>query len=85
MNFKALGLTTLKNLQFNYAQRNDFRLPSYHKLDVSGNYKFNWLSLPCEVYVSLFNVYNRQNAFAYYVTSDEASKSANTILWFAAN
>jgi outer membrane receptor for ferrienterochelin and colicin len=76
--FQGIGFDNSKNLQFNYPQRNDFRLPSYHKLDLSGSYKFTWLSLPCEVYVSLLNVYNRKNPFAYYVTSDNNSNSSST-------
>jgi outer membrane receptor for ferrienterochelin and colicin len=76
--FQNIGFDNKKNLQFNYAQRNDFRLPSYHKLDVSGNYKFTWLSLPCEVYVSLFNIYNRKNAFAYTATSEDNVASPNS-------
>jgi len=75
--FQGIGFDNSTNLQFNYAQRNDFRLPAYHKLDVSGNYKFTWFLLSCEVYVNLFNLYNRKNAFAYFVTSD-ASASANS-------
>ena len=75
--FKGIGFDNTTNLQFNYAQRNDFRLPAYHKLDLSCNYKFIWLSLPCEAYVSLFNVYNRKNAFAYYAVSDESSDLTN--------
>ncbi len=71
--FHGIGFEGTKHLQFNYAQRNDFQLPSYHKLDVSSNYKFIWLTLPCEVYLSIFNVYNRKNPFAYYVTSDDNS------------
>ncbi len=71
--FQGIGFENTRNLQFNYAQRNDFRLPAYHKLDLSCNYKFVWLSLPCEAYVSLFNVYNRKNAFAYYAVTDDGS------------
>jgi len=76
--FQGIGFDNSKNLQFNYAQRNDFRLPNYHKLDLSGNYKFTWLSLPCEFYISLLNVYNRKNPFAYYVTSDNNSSGSST-------
>jgi len=76
--FQGIGFDNTKNLQFNYPQRNDFRLPSYHKLDLSGNYKFTWFSMLCEVYVSLFNVYNRKNAFAYYAVTDERSNSTNS-------
>lgn len=76
--FQGIGFDNSTGLQFNYAQRNDFRLPDYHKLDLSGNYKFIWFELPCEVYLSLFNVYNRKNAFAYYVTTDE-NTSTNSV------
>ncbi len=76
--FKGIGFDDSKILQFNYAQRNDFRLPSYHKLDLSCSYSFIWYDLPCEVYLSLFNVYNRKNAFAYYAVTDENSSLMNS-------
>jgi hypothetical protein len=69
--FRGIGFDNEKNLQFNYVQRNDMRLPAYHKLDISSKYQFTWLSLPCEVYINLLNVYNRKNPFAIYATSDE--------------
>jgi outer membrane cobalamin receptor len=54
-------------IQFNYTERNGYRLPSYHKLDLNFNYKFIFLELPFEAYLSLFNVYNRANPFAVYI------------------
>lgn len=75
--FQSVGFDNSTDLHFNYAQRNDFRLPSYHKLDVSAAYKFIWLSLPCEVSISLLNLYNRKNAFAYYVSEGESYNDEN--------
>ena len=57
--------------QFNYTMRNEYKLPAYHKMDLSFNYKFEMLDLPAEAYLTLYNVYNRQNAFAQYVAYDK--------------
>jgi hypothetical protein len=66
--FQSIGLQNLKNLQFNFTRRNSFRLPSYHELDLNVSYKFDWFNLHMETYLSLLNVYNRHNPFAFYPT-----------------
>jgi hypothetical protein len=40
---------------------NSFRLPDYHRLDISVNYRFEWSGMRGQVGASLFNVYNRKN------------------------
>ena len=57
--------------QFNYTSRNEYKLPAYHKMDISFNYKFEMLDLPAEAYLTLYNVYNQQNPFAHYVAYDK--------------
>lgn len=53
--------------QFNYTRRNEYKLPAYHKMDLSFNYKFKMLEYSAEAYLTLYNLYNRQNSFAHYV------------------
>lgn len=55
----------------NYPERNGFKLPAYHKLDLNITYKFIWLDLPFQAYLNFYNIYNRQNAFAEYITKDD--------------
>ena len=73
--FESIGLADRTNIQFNYTERNIFRLPSYHKLDLNVSYKFDWLNFHMETYLSLFNVYNRNNPFAFYPTVEKGTKS----------
>ena len=58
-------------INFNYTERNGYKLPAYHKLDLSTAYKFNWVNFQWEVYLNIYNVYNRNNAFAQYVTFEK--------------
>ncbi|MCF6270094.1 MAG: TonB-dependent receptor [Melioribacteraceae bacterium] len=62
--------------QFNYTRRNEYKLPAYHKMDLSFNYKFEMLDLPAEAYLTLYNLYNQQNPFAHYVAYDEEDEVA---------
>ncbi len=60
----------------NYQNVNNYRLPSYHKLDVSTTYKFLWETYSLELTLSIYNVYNRQNPFARYVTFSDAGNGS---------
>ncbi|MBM4175688.1 MAG: TonB-dependent receptor [Ignavibacteria bacterium] len=66
--FNEIGGTSNQNIRFNYLERNAFRLPAYHKLDLSISYKFRWLSSSMNATFGLFNVYNRKNPFAQYIS-----------------
>lgn len=46
-----------------YAERNGYRLPAYHKLDLAATFSFEWLSLSWKLSMSIYNAYNRQNVF----------------------
>jgi outer membrane cobalamin receptor len=63
------------NEKYQYTDRNGFRLPSYHRLDVNFIHSFEWFSLPFQFYISVYNVYNRKNPFAWYITSEWDSDS----------
>lgn len=72
----VLGLENV--LQYNFTERNEFRLPSYHKLDLSLQYSFNYNSFPLKAYLNLLNVYNRKNAFGYYLTPENLEENSGT-------
>lgn len=54
------------NGQFtSFTERNGFRLPDFHKLDVNLTNHFTWFDLPFNFSINIYNVYNRQNPFAW--------------------
>ena len=74
--FDKIGPAPGNELQINYTGRNNYKLSDYHKLDISVNYSFSWGLVPFESYITLYNVYNRSNPFAVYMTSDGVSKNS---------
>ena len=54
-----------------YTERNGHRLPAYHKLDISCSYDFTMGKSDMTFFISLFNVYDRKNIFAQYLTFKE--------------
>ena len=73
--FQDIGINNSNNLNFDYDQRDNYKLPAYHKLDLSFNYSFNWNDLPFKAYLSIFNVYNRKNPFAVFSTNSSSNTS----------
>ncbi|MCL3782483.1 TonB-dependent receptor [Prolixibacteraceae bacterium JC049] len=59
-------LTLLDDSTMDYVAvgpKNGFRLPDYHRLDLSVNYNFKLGKSKCELGLSLFNLYNRSNVW----------------------
>ena len=52
---------------YDYSSMNNFRMPAYHRLDAGVNYKVKGKKVSKELEFSIYNVYNRQNPFFYYV------------------
>lgn len=46
-----------------YESRNNLRMPPYHRLDISANYKFTYRRLQHKVTLAIYNVYDRRNPF----------------------
>ncbi len=65
--FNGTGLEESSGINYNYTERNGYKLPPFHKLDLSTSYKFIWAGLKWEAFLNIYNVYNRNNAFARYV------------------
>jgi len=53
-----------------YTERNGFRLAPFHKMDVNLIYEYTWFELPWEASINIYNIYNRRNPFALFVSSD---------------
>lgn len=56
-------------LSFDYSGVNNFRMPSYHRLDVGVSYRTQIKKTIREFEFSVYNTYNRQNPYFYYTTS----------------
>ena len=69
--FNGTGLEESTGIKYQYTERNGYKLPAYHKLDLSTSYKFIWVGLKWEAFLNVYNVYNRNNAFARYVTYEK--------------
>lgn len=69
--FEVQGYTLPENTT---EKRNNFRIPAYHRLDISATYNFKrndthkWQS---SIVMSVYNVYNRRNPFSIYFRSSK--------------
>jgi outer membrane cobalamin receptor len=63
-----------------YSERGGTRIPgtAYHRLDLSFNYYFKTFSLNSNLNLSVYNVYNRHNAFAVYFREKETESDKPT-------
>ena len=50
-----------------YTERNSYRMPAYHRLDLSATWK---LGERTNLNFSVYNVYNRMNAYVIYFRQD---------------
>lgn len=51
-----------------YAEKNIYRLPAFHKLDLAFVYKFGMFQLPWQLSLNIYNAYNHSNAYAQYLS-----------------
>ena len=63
----SLPYNTDKTSYYDYSSRDQFRLPPFHKLDLSFNYSTEWFSKEVQLSLDIYNVYNRYNAFTKYI------------------
>jgi hypothetical protein len=67
-----------KQVVFYYTERNGYRMPSYHRLDLSATCKFKeHKHFSSELAIGLYNAYGRQNAYAitFRQDPDDASRT----------
>lgn len=55
------------NIYYEYSTKDAYRLPDFHKLDISCNYKFELFDTHVTVSLNVYNVYNRYNVFSKYI------------------
>jgi hypothetical protein len=64
---------------YHFTERNGARMPAYHhRLDVSATYKTTLFGLPCEYFVSVYNAYNQQNPFAWFISTAPVSLTSRS-------
>ncbi|MCS6904174.1 MAG: TonB-dependent receptor [Bacteroidia bacterium] len=61
-----------------YQERNSFRLPVYHRLDLSATWKFKPKKGESDINISIYNVYNRANPFFLYFDEDRNAQRITT-------
>lgn len=59
------GNNTPTIAQFYYTERNGYRLPAYHRLDLNFTHYFSWFGLPFHLSLNLYNAYSYTNPFAW--------------------
>jgi hypothetical protein len=73
--------TGFRTPQVLYTERNGFRLPDYHRLDLSATHTWTgWFNLPWNLTISVYNAYNRLNPFTWFVNTNPAGGAGNTNL-----
>jgi hypothetical protein len=58
-----------------FTERNAFRLPPFHKLDVNITHYFTWFNLPFNLSLSAYNAYNRANPFAWVLQTNTSGQT----------
>lgn len=53
-----------------FTERNGYRLPPYHRLDINLGFKAKVFGLKSIIALSIYNVYNRLNPFAQYISNE---------------
>jgi hypothetical protein len=59
-----------------YSERNEFRLPAYHRMDLSYSRKIKWHNKDFEWYLNLINIYGRLNILDYQEEDEEKDTEA---------
>lgn len=72
----------------NVSVKNGYRLPNYHRMDLSASYKFTLVgTMPCNINFSIFNVYGRKNIWyrEYQIIENEVIETDVNFLGFTPN
>ncbi|MBL7990736.1 MAG: TonB-dependent receptor [Candidatus Kapabacteria bacterium] len=67
------------NPRYQSSARNGFRLPDFHKLDVTATHHFEWLGLPFTVSLSIYNAYSRANPFVWNIRTRDEKQADGSI------
>ncbi len=78
--FNPIGVSGPSNILLNYGDLNTSKFPPYHKLDLNCNYNFKIGNSIVNLYANLYNVYNRNNAFAQYIVTEKDEQGNDKIV-----
>lgn len=53
-----------------YTERNGYRIPAFHKLDLNFTHLYSWFGLPWQFSINIYNAYNHRNVFAQYIDTE---------------
>ncbi|MEM9921919.1 MAG: TonB-dependent receptor, partial [Bacteroidota bacterium] len=59
------GFSGRSELAINFGEKNSFRLPNYHRLDIGANYSFGKNTKSHTLSFGFYNIYNRRNPLYY--------------------
>lgn len=65
--------------RYQSTDRNGFRLPDFHKLDLTATYHFPWLGLPFSFSLSIYNAYSRANPFVWDIRTRDEKQADGSI------
>jgi outer membrane receptor for ferrienterochelin and colicin len=65
-----------------YERRNNLRMPAYHRLDISGTYKFRLRNKDHKLTAAIYNVYDRRNPFYIELTQKNNKSYIRTVSLF---
>ena len=68
------------DILLNSSGRNGYMLPAYHKMDINFNYSFIFTKTSLDVYLNIYNVYNQQNVFSYYITTNDEGANSSPVI-----
>ncbi len=57
--------------KYHFSERNGYRIPAYHRMDLNLIYKFQMFNLPFQLSLNVYNLYSRKNTFSMYVSYSE--------------
>lgn len=69
-------------IRYDYSERNGYRLPAFHKMDLNFMHSFSWFKLPWQVSINIYNAYNHKNPFAQYIATeyDNTTQSSKKVV-----
>lgn len=70
-NSEGADLGDAPESRYDFSERNGYRLPAFHKLDLNFSHKYQWFNLPFTLSLNVYNAYNRQNVFSQSVDKEE--------------
>lgn len=68
--FRVPGQTTAPVIVQDFGSKNRFRMPAYHRLDLSAKFSFRTSGLEHDINLGVYNAYNRRNPLYYNLRTD---------------